>query len=245
MIALQLVHTIIFYLIAVISFIIGTLITIPFAVITREHHKVFHFSARIWAKLLMLTSGVRVHISGLNNIPKEGGVIFASNHQGAFDILIHLAYLPRYFRFVAKSELFKIPFFGWYMSLAGYVPIEREISTSAHRTIGSVSDVLSKGDCILIFPEGTRSKTGELGPFKRGSLMAAFSSGATVVPVAISGSYKMMPKKTYLINIVPVSMKFGQPLSFQKYLGAKPGKGDYELELNRLREEIQALLEIK
>ena len=243
MIVLKLIHTLFFYFVGVISFIIGTLLTIPFAIFAREHHKVFHFSARVWAKLLMLTSGVKVTISGLNNIPKEGGVIFASNHQGAFDILIHLAYLPRYFRFVAKSELFKIPFFGWYMSLAGYVPIERDVSASAHRTIGSVSDVLRKGDCILIFPEGTRSRTGELGPFKRGSLMAAFSSGATVVPVAISGSYKMMPKKTYLINIVPVSIKFGQPVSFKKYLEVKPAKSDYEIELNRLREEIQKLLD--
>jgi len=183
-----------------------------------------------------------VKISGINNVPKEGGVIFASNHQGALDILIHLAYLPRYFRFVAKSDLFRIPFFGWYMSLAGYVPIEREVSASAHRTIGSVSDVLRSGDCILIFPEGTRSKTGELGPFKRGSLMAAFSSGAAVVPVAISGSYKMMPKKSYLINIVPISIKFGQPISFKKYLGVKPTKEDYEIELSRLREEILGLL---
>jgi len=239
----KLIHTLLFYIAAVVSFIIGTLLTIPFAIVIREHHKVFHFSARVWANFLMLISGAKVTISGLNNIPKEGGVIFASNHQGALDILIHLAYLPRYFRFVAKSELFRIPFFGWYMSLAGYVPIERDVSASAHRTIGSVSDVLRKGDCILIFPEGTRSRTGELGPFKRGSLMAAFSSGATVVPVAISGSYKMMPKKTYLINIVPVSMKFGQPISFKKYLEAKPAKSDYEIELSRLREEIQQLLD--
>jgi 1-acyl-sn-glycerol-3-phosphate acyltransferase len=238
----KVIHTLVFYIVAVVTFIIGTLLTIPFAIVIREHHKVFHFSARIWARLLMLVSGAKEHISGLDNIPKEGGVIFASNHQGALDILIHLAFLPRYFRFVAKSELFKIPFFGWYMSLAGYVPIERDVSASAHRTIGSVADVLRKGDCILIFPEGTRSKTGELGPFKRGSLMAAFSSGATVVPVAISGSYKMMPKKSYLINIVPIGIKFGQPISFKKYLGMKPTKDDYEIELNRLREEIQGLL---
>jgi len=238
----KVIHTLVFYTVAVVTFIIGTLLTIPFAIIIKEHHKVFHFSARIWAKLLMWTSGASINISGTNNIPNEGGVIFASNHQGALDILIHLAYLPRYFRFIAKSELFKIPFFGWYMSLAGYVPIERDVSASAHRTIGSVSDVLRKGDCILIFPEGTRSKTGELGPFKRGSLMAAFSSGAEVVPVAVSGSYQMMPKKSYLINIVPVGIKFGQPISFKKYIGVRPTKEDYEIELNRLREEILGLL---
>ena len=128
------------------------------------------------------------------------------------------------------------------MSVAGYVPIERDVSASAHRTIGSVSDVLSSGDCILIYPEGTRSSTGELGPFKRGSLMAAFGSGATVVPVAISGSYKMMPKKTFLINIVPIKIKFGRPMQFKKYIGIKPSKNDYEIELKNLRDEIQELL---
>ena len=243
MVILKLIHTLFVYLAAVISFIIGTLLTIPFALFAREHHRPFHFSARLWAKFLLFICGVKVKISGLQNVPKEGGIIFASNHQGAFDILIHLAYLPRNFRFVAKSELFRIPLFGWYMSFAGYVPIERDVSASAHRTIGSVSDVLSKGDCILIFPEGTRSTTGELGPFKRGSLMAAFSSGATVVPVAISGSYQMMPKKTYLINIVPISIKFGQPTSFKKYVGTKPTKNDYEIELDNLKKEIQDLIE--
>ena len=72
--------------------------------------------------------------------------------------------------------------------------------------------------------------------------MAAFSSGATVIPIAVTGSYQMMPRKTYLINIVPVSIKFGEPMSFKKYLGTKPGKNDYEVELKRLREEIQGLL---
>lgn len=244
MIILKLIHTLLFYALGVVTFIVGTLITIPFAIIIREHHKVFHFSARMWSKLLMIASGVRVRATGIGNVPKDGGLIFASNHQGAFDILILLAHLPRPFRFVAKSELFRIPFLGWYMSLAGYVPIERDVSASAHRTIGNAVDLLIKGDCILIFPEGTRSKTGELGPFKRGSLMAAFQSGASVVPVAISGSYGMMPKRTFVINRVPVSIKFGQPLSFKKYLGLKPGKDDYESELSSLRQEIESLLRL-
>jgi 1-acyl-sn-glycerol-3-phosphate acyltransferase len=152
--------------------------------------------------------------------------------------------MPRHFRFVAKKELFNVPLFGWYMSLAGYVPIERDASMSAHRTIGSAADMLAKGECVLIFPEGTRSKTGELGPFKRGSLMAAFNSGASVVPVAISGSYGMMPKKSYLINRMPISLNIGGPISFSKYIGTRPGKNDYEAELIRLRNEIQKLLHV-
>ncbi len=244
MIIFQLIHTLIFYCIAVITFFIGTAITIPFAIFSKEHDKPFHSAARIWARMLMFLTGSKVTINGIQNVPEKGGLIFASNHQGAFDILIHLAYLPRHFRFVAKSELFDIPIFGWYMKVAGYVPIERDVSTSAHRTIGTASDMLSKGECILIFPEGTRSKTGELGPFKRGSLMAAFSSGAGVVPIALKGSYAMMPKRSYVIKRVPVSMNIGKPIDFQKYVGIKPAKSDYEVEISRLRDEIQKLLNV-
>lgn len=239
---MKFIHTLIFVLVGVITFFIGTLLTIPVALFMKEKNRAFHFSARYWSKLLLLTAGVRVSISGVENVPVDGGLIFASNHQGAFDILILLASLPREFRFVAKSELFKVPFLGWYMSFAGYVPIERDVSASAHKTIGSVAEVLSKGECILIFPEGTRSKTGELGPFKRGSLMAAFNSGASVVPVAISGSYGMMPKNTFVINRVPVTISFGKPLSFGKYVGKRPSREDYESELKGLREEIVRLL---
>jgi len=242
MIIIKILHTVLFYIIAVASFFMGTAITLPFALFAREKHRVFHFSARVWAKMLMFLTGSRVTIEGIDLVPKHGGIILASNHQGALDILIHLAYMPREFRFVAKSELFKIPIFGWYMKVAGYVPIERDVSASAHRTIGSIADVLGKDDGILIFPEGTRSKSGELGPFKRGSLMAAFSSGATVVPVAISGSYQMMPKKTFLINAVPIKISFGQPISFKEYVGKKPTKDDYENELKKLREAIEKLL---
>ena len=241
---MRVIHSIVFYTFAVVTFFVGTLITIPFAIFIREHHKAFHFSARIWSRCLMKLSGSKVTITGLQNIPKEGGLIFASNHQGAFDILIHLAYLPRYFRFVAKSSLFRIPLFGWYMSVAGYVPIDRDVSRSAHRTIGSVSDVLEKGDCVLIFPEGTRSTTGELGPFKRGSLMAAFQSGATVVPIAISGSNKIMPKNTILINRVDLKVNIGRPISFVHFKGVKAQKEHYETELERLRKEIEKLLRL-
>ena len=239
---LKLIHTLVFYLIGVVTFFIGTAITIPFAIFSREHDKPFHFAARIWARMLMFLTGSNVRVSGIENVPEKGGLIFASNHQGILDILIHLAYLPRHFRFVAKSELFRVPFLGWYMSLAGYVPIERDVSKSAHRTIGTASDMLAKGECILIFPEGTRSKTGELGPFKRGSLMAAFSSGAGVVPIAINGSYQMMPKRSYIINRVPIRVNIGKPIPFEKYAGSKPTKNDYETELSKLREEMQLLL---
>lgn len=236
------IRMIFFVMVAVIAFFVGTFITIFFVPFFKKRYRPFMFSARIWAKLLMFISGAKVTTKGISNVPKKGGYIFASNHQGALDILIHLAYVPRYFRFIAKKSLFDIPIFGWYMSLAGYVPIERDVATSAHRTMNGVAEVLSKNECILIYPEGTRSKTGELGPFKRGSLMAAFQSGASVIPVAIQGSYRMMPKNTYLIRPSNVQISFGKPIDLSMYKDIKVSKEDYEKELARLRSEIEGLL---
>lgn len=239
---MRIVHSIIFYLIAVVSFFIGTIITIPFAIFARHKSRPFQFSARVWSRFLMFCSGSRLTVKGASHFPKDGGLIIASNHQGAFDIVILLSSMPAYFLFVAKSELFRLPFLGWYMSLAGYVPIDRGVSTSAHRTISGFSEVLERGENILIFPEGTRSRDGSLGTFKRGSLMAAFNSGATVIPVAISGSYEMMPRRSFLLNRVNVKVNIGKPISFKEYKDRRASKDEYESELSKLRDSIQALL---
>lgn len=236
MIILSILRTFAFIVAATSVFFVGTALLLPFAIIYR--HRAFQWAAKRWAWMLLIISGSKITISGMENIPKTGGLIVASNHQGAFDILIHLAIMPRGFRFVAKKELFKIPLFGWYMTLAGYVPIDREVSASAHRTIGGVTDVLKSGDAILIFPEGTRSKTGEIGPFKRGSLMAAFQSGAPVLPVCIQGSFEMLPRNTFLIRPSKLKVSFGKPISFEKYKDKKPLREDYEKELAYLRDEI-------
>jgi 1-acyl-sn-glycerol-3-phosphate acyltransferase len=240
--ALRIIHTIIFDLTAIALFFVGAALSLLFVPFFRKRYRPFQFTARVWAKILMRMSGSKVTIQGLSNIPKKGGYIFASNHQGAFDILITLAYIPRYFRFIAKKELFNIPLFGLYMKLAGYVPIDRDAASSAHRTIGGIADVLMKKECILIYPEGTRSKTGELGAFKRGSLMAAFQSGASVIPVAISGSHKMLPKRSFLIDPADIKISFGKSMDLSGYKGKKAAKEDYEKELGVLRNDIQGML---
>jgi len=238
---LQILHTIFFYLVIVLTFIVGTFITMIFALFTKKKYRTFQFAARIWSRMLVLLSGARVKVSGLDNIPRSGPLIFASNHQGVADILLLLAYLPRYFRFIIKKELFRIPFFGGYLRLAGYIPIDREVALSSYKTISSAAKDLDEEDCILIFPEGTRSKTGKVGPFKRGSMIMAVRSGANVVPIGISGSFNMMRKGSFLINLVPITLNIGKPISFEKYKGKEPAKSDHENELERLRDAIVGL----
>jgi len=229
-------RSIFFYLIVGLSFAIGTLITIPIAWFSRNKVRTYRFSARVWSKFLAFLSGIPVKIEGLDNVPKNEALVIVSNHQGAADIMILLAYLPAYFRFVIKKELFKIPFFGWYLRKAGYVSVERGAGEKAHRMFSEAEAVLKSGDNILIFPEGTRSRTGELQPFKRGSLLLAFRAKVRVLPVAIQGSFNILPPKSIFYNIVPVKVKIGKPVSLEKY------GSNYEKALEDIHETIKDML---
>ena len=239
---LQILHTIIFYFFVATTFIFGTILIIPFALIMKKKHIPFQFAARIWSRVLVFLSGARVTVSGLENIPKTGGLIFAANHQGAADITLLLGFLPRFFRFVIKKELFKIPIFGIYLKLADYISIDRKAAASSLQTLNSTNKVLNNGECILIFPEGTRSKTGELGNFKRGSLIMSFETGTSIIPIGISGSFNMMKKGSFLINLVPISVKIGKPIPFEHYKEKEVSREDFNKEIKILKDTIANLM---
>ena len=235
MLLLNIVHTIFFYLITVVSFLLGTTITLFFVPFTKQRSRPFHVAARLWARFLIFFSRIKVTVSGTENIPKGQALIFSSNHQGAADILLLLAFVPENFRFAIKKELFKTPVFGWYLKRAGYFSVDRKAFSSAYRTVEAIIEIIKAGASVLIFPEGTRSKTGELGRFKRGSLLAALKSGAPIVPIAISGSYNIMPRKTWIINPCPVKLTIGKPI----YITSE---ADYDNKVVEVREAIAKML---
>src|SRR3989338_1691233 len=231
----RVVHTVFFYIITIVSFLVGTTVIIPLVFFSRSKHKSFQFSAHLWARFLSFFSGVKVKVSGRENLPKNTTVIYAANHQGMADILIVLACLPAGFRFAVKSELFKVPLFGWYLKRAGYFSIDRKLILSAYRTVETIVEIIKAGESVLIFPEGTRSKTGELGRFKRGSLLAALKSGATIIPIAISGSFNILPRGSWLINPTPVKLSVGQPIRIET-------EADYDTKVAEVREAIEQML---
>jgi 1-acyl-sn-glycerol-3-phosphate acyltransferase len=232
---LRIIHSLIFYFLTGISYIIGTVLTILFIPCSRSKTRLFQRSAHLWARFLVMISGIKVNVSGLENIPRDKALIFASNHQGAADILLALAYLPVGFRFAIKKELFKIPFFGWYLKKAGYFSIDRELVLSAYRTVETIVEILKQGESVLIFPEGTRSRTGRLGKFKRGSLLAALKSGAPIIPIAVSGSFDILPKGSWVINPHPIKMSVGKPIRIQS-------EADYEHKVDEVRAAIGKML---
>lgn len=217
-----------FYTLTVVTFFLGTALTIVLSWFSRDKTRTYQTAARNWARMLAWASFIPVQIEGPENIPKDEAVVIISNHQGAADILMLLAYLPCYFRFVIKQELFAIPFFGWYLKKAGFLAIERGESGDARKMLKQAVGLLKAGQNILIFPEGTRSTTGKLQEFKRGSLLLASLAKVRVVPIGISGSFDILPPKSYIYNVVPVKMRIGTPVGPDKF--------------DSLREIVQGLL---
>jgi len=235
----KIIRTFLFYFVLVLSYIIGTSITVVISIFDTPSNraKKFQRSAHIWAKFLVFLSGIPLKVYGSENIPKNEPLIFASNHQGAADILILLACLPRGFTFIIKQELFKIPIFGWYLRQAGYIAVDRGTKRGAVDFFVEAVKRLKEGGSILIFPEGTRSPDGKLHEFKRGSLLLAFKAKVRIVPIAISGSFGIMPKKSRLINPVPVKVQIGKPISIDKY------NNDSELANEDLHKTIKQMLQ--
>lgn len=235
MIVIRFAHTFLLYLYTVVSFFVGCAIIFCFYPFARNKHRLFQNAAHLWAKTITLMSGIRVKVQGLENVPKNQPLIIVANHQGAADIPVLLAKVPVCFRFAIKKELFGIPVFGWYLRQAGYFPIDRALILSAYKMVERIIEILKTGESVMIFPEGTRSRDGSLGEFKRGSLMAALKAGVPVLPVAIDGSYNIMPRGTWLVRPTKVFLGIGKPIM----IGSE---AEYDAKVKEVRETIAALL---
>jgi 1-acyl-sn-glycerol-3-phosphate acyltransferase len=141
---------------------------------------------RPWARGICAASGVTVDSVGTENVPADRPVILISNHQSHFDMLAILLTMPRPFRVVAKRHLFYIPVFGWCLSLAGMIPIDRENRAAAIQSLERAAERIRGGEPVLFFPEGTRSHDGGLLPFKKGAFVIAMKAGAPIVPVSVA-----------------------------------------------------------
>ena len=191
-------------------------IAITISFFTRTGNPV-HVVARIWAKLILIVSGVKVEVTGLANIDPSKSYIYMCNHQSNFDIPVLLGCLPVQFRWLAKAELFRIPIFGRAMRGAGYVPIDRFNRESAFESIDEAARKMKSGVSIMIFPEGTRSRDGRIRPFKKGGFIMAVDSGVPIVPIVIHGTWPIMAKSSLRINPGNARMEIGKPIETTGY----------------------------
>lgn len=200
----------------VLSTIVFGIIAIIISFFSRTGNPV-HIIARIWAKGILIVSGIKVNINGFSNIDPSRSYIYMCNHQSNFDIPVLLGCLPVQFRWLAKAELFKIPIFGRAMRGAGYVAIDRFNRQSAFNSIAEVSQKMKNGVSVMIFPEGTRSKDGKIGSFKKGGFIMAVDSRVPIIPLVILGTRSIMEKGDMRINPGDVSMQIGQPVETATY----------------------------
>jgi 1-acyl-sn-glycerol-3-phosphate acyltransferase len=169
-------------------------------------------AAQAWALFLMKLTGCKLSVSGRENIPRSGGLCFASNHSGIFDVVLLLAFSGRPFGFIAKKELARLPILNLWILWLGGLYIDRKNLRKGFVTINKGISRIKSGGAMVIFPEGRRSRGQGLLPFHPGALKLATQAQAPIVPVAISGSHELF-EKTRRVSPCPIKISFGKPLN--------------------------------
>ncbi len=227
-------RSVIFYIILALSTIVFGLSAVLGSFVHRKWPNVM---ARIWGNINLWGAGVKVRMEGLDNINRHGPYIFASNHQGWFDIFAALGKLPIHFSWLAKEELFKIPILGRAMYAAGYIPIDRSDHRKALVSMNKAAEKIRQGASVFIFPEGTRSPDGVLREFKKGGFVLAAKSHQPIVPISISGSYRILPKSSWMIHPGEIRIVLGEPI-----LPESTDAKSRDILLQRVREAIRSNL---
>jgi 1-acyl-sn-glycerol-3-phosphate acyltransferase len=172
----------------------------------------FHKIAAWWGRFSAKLFGISIEVTGSENYSPEQNYLVISNHAGMADIPLLLGTMNLNLRFLAKEELGKIPLFGRALKQAGYVMIKRGQNREALKSLFAATEVLKSGRSVHIFPEGTRSATGELLPFKRGAFLVAQKGDTPVLPVTIIGSNLITPKNSLKINKGKIRVIIDKPL---------------------------------
>ena len=168
--------------------------------------------ARVWSRWILGAAGVGVEYEGLEHVPRERACIFMVNHRSNLDIWALAPALPDATVFVAKRSLFRVPLIGSAMKAGGFIPLDRSRRSSALESLSIAARRLREGRPLVVFPEGTRSRDGSLGTFKKGAFHTALEAGAPIVPVAISGSRNLLPPGSVLVRSGRVRVRFGPPV---------------------------------
>jgi 1-acyl-sn-glycerol-3-phosphate acyltransferase len=194
------------------------LLALPGGLFDRSGRRLHWFSTT-WSRLIMKTIFSPVTVTGLDRIDISKPHVYAVNHGSAIDIPVIYANLPFQFRIAFKKELLSYPVVGWQLKRSGQVCIDQQNPSHSVSSIRSALKGLKAGLPLVIFPEGGRTPDGEIKPFLAGAFFLAIKAQVDIVPIALVGTYELLPMNTYHIKSRPLEMRVGEPISTNRLKG--------------------------
>ncbi len=157
-----------------------------------------YYPPKVWAKVMCWLTIVRVTVKGRENINHATSYMFVANHQGAYDIFAIYGWLGHNFKWMMKKSLRKIPMVGYACEKSGHIMVDKSSPAAVRRTVEAAKNTLRGGMSIVVFPEGARTMTGKVGPFKKGAYQLALEFGLPMVPITIDGAFDVFPRMAKL-----------------------------------------------
>ncbi len=188
------------------------LLALPAGIADRSGGRL-HWFSHVWSWLIMKTVFSPVKVTGLDKIDTAKPHVYAANHASAMDIPVLYVNLPFQFRIAFKKELLSYPVVGWQLKRSGQICIDQQNPSRSISSIRAALKGLQKGLPLVIFPEGGRTPDGEIKPFLPGAFFLAIKAQVDIVPIALVGTYELLPMNTYHIKCRPLEMRVGEPIS--------------------------------
>ena len=182
------------------------------ASLTEKNGRRQHRIARAWARWSLAIAGSPIQVSGLDVLHHHPVAVYASNHLSYMDTPAIFAALPFQFRILARSDLWKLPFIGWHLNRSGQIPVAVDNPRASIASLTNGVRALKAGMPLFVFPEGGRSHDGQLGPFMSGPAYMAIRAGVPLIPMALVGTYELLPIHTRHFSPRPLELRIGAPI---------------------------------
>jgi len=179
--------------------------------------RIQHRIARIWAAVSMRIALSPVTVIGEENLRRHPVAVYASNHLSFMDTPVLFRSLPFQFRILARQSLWKLPFIGWHLSRSGQIPVNTENPLASISSLRPGVKALKAGMPLIVFPEGGRSRDGHLSTFMNGPAFMAIRAGVAIIPMALIGTYELLPIHSKEFHPVPVTLVIGDPIETKGY----------------------------